>query len=54
MCEALPNGRINTGDQAVAGDYPYVVSITEDDRHFCGGFIYNERWIVTAASCVEG
>ncbi|KZS19569.1 Uncharacterized protein APZ42_013939 [Daphnia magna] len=51
---ALPNGRINTGDQAVAGDYPYVVSITEDDRHFCGGFIYNERWIVTAASCVEG
>ncbi|XP_057365122.1 trypsin alpha-like [Daphnia carinata] len=51
---ALPSGRINEGTLAEPGNYPYVVSITENDRHICGGFIYSARWIVTAASCVEG
>jgi len=48
------NGRIFEGDLAASGDFPYVVSITEDDRHFCGGFIYSSRDIVTTASCVAG
>ncbi|KAI9559822.1 hypothetical protein GHT06_013829 [Daphnia sinensis] len=48
------NGRIIEGGQATAGQFPYVVSITENDRHICGGFIYSKQWIVTAASCVEG
>nr|CAH0099929.1 unnamed protein product [Daphnia galeata] len=48
------NNRIINGDCALQGQFPYVVSITENDRHFCGGFIYNSRWVVTAASCVEG
>lgn len=39
---------------AVVGDFPYVVSITVNNRHVCGGFIYNNLWIVTAASCVSG
>jgi len=53
---ALPanNERIFEGDLAKSGEFPYVVSITENDRHFCGGFIYSEKWIVTTASCVEG
>jgi hypothetical protein len=46
--------RIIDGELAKSGQYPYVVSITENDRHFCGGFIYSNRWIVTAASCVVG
>lgn len=25
-----------------------------DSKYRCGGFIYNERWVVTAASCVSG
>ncbi len=31
---------------------PHLVSITVDDQHVCGGFIYNENWVITAASCV--
>ena len=46
--------RIIEGELATAGQFPYVVSITdENNRHFCGGFIYNDRWIVTTASCTE-
>ncbi|XP_057365133.1 chymotrypsin-1-like [Daphnia carinata] len=46
--------RIVGGDVASSGQFPYVVSITEDGRHICGGFIYSPRWIVTAASCIVG
>lgn len=31
-----------------------MVSITYDNEHICGGFIYNAKWIVTAASCFDG
>ncbi|KAI9559774.1 hypothetical protein GHT06_013780 [Daphnia sinensis] len=48
------NGRIIEGGIAYEGQFPYVVSITENGRHFCGGFIYSEKWIVTAASCIVG
>jgi hypothetical protein len=33
--------------------FPYVVSIEDDRDHFCGGFIYNPKWVVTTASCME-
>ncbi|EFX71082.1 hypothetical protein DAPPUDRAFT_309211 [Daphnia pulex] len=48
------NQRIIGGNLATTGKFPYVVSIIENDRHFCGGFIYSNRWIVTTASCVAG
>ena len=48
------NQRIIGGGSATIGQFPYVVSIIENDRHFCGGFIYSNRWIVTTASCVAG
>ena len=51
---AAPNPRIVGGGKAEPGQFPYVVSITENDKHFCGGFIYGPKWIVTAASCVSG
>ncbi|KAI9559858.1 hypothetical protein GHT06_013865 [Daphnia sinensis] len=34
--------------------FPYIVSITDTDRHYCNGFIYSARWIITTASCVVG
>lgn len=38
---------------AEEGQFPFIVSISENDAHICGGFIYNDRWIVTSASCVD-
>jgi secreted trypsin-like serine protease len=37
----------------VVTEFPYVVSIEDDLNHFCGGFIYNSKWVVTSASCME-
>ncbi|XP_057365335.1 uncharacterized protein LOC130686060 [Daphnia carinata] len=54
---ALPapnDGRINGGTMANPGDIPFIVSITDSDRHYCNGFIYSARWIITTASCVVG
>jgi len=48
------NGRIINGTPAEVGEFPYIVSVTNliTDQHLCSGFIYSDRWIVTAASCV--
>ncbi|KAI9556820.1 hypothetical protein GHT06_016611 [Daphnia sinensis] len=46
--------RIAGGTLAVEGEFPYIASIQFERRHFCSGFIYSERWIVTTASCVYG
>ncbi|XP_057365136.1 trypsin alpha-like [Daphnia carinata] len=51
---AVLNERIIGGDVATLEQFPYVVSVIENERHSCGGFIYNNRWIITAASCVDG
>jgi hypothetical protein len=32
---------------ATTGQFPYVVSIIENFRHFFSGFIYSNRWIVS-------
>lgn len=47
-------GRLVGGSQAAAAQFPFVVSVSENDLHICGGFIYNDRWVVTAASCIAG
>ncbi|EFX66676.1 hypothetical protein DAPPUDRAFT_331825 [Daphnia pulex] len=42
----------DTASVVTAEKYPFIVSVTFNDNHICGGFIYNSRFIVTAASCV--
>lgn len=50
--------KIVNGTAAPDGAYPWQVSLTVSwiadpgRAHFCGGSIYNERWIVTAAHCL--
>lgn len=50
--------KIVNGTPAADGAYPWQVSLTVSwiadpgRAHFCGGSIYNERWIVTAAHCL--
>ena len=48
------NGRIYGGALTKVGEHPYVVALKVNEEFRCGGLIYNERWIVTAASCVVG
>jgi len=43
---------VSNGTQAVSGDFPYVISVAYKEAHLCGGLVYNEKFIVTVASCV--
>ena len=49
----LPSGRINGGWTAAPGSFPYYVAVTVNEKHKCGGFLYNDRFIITAASCIS-
>lgn len=59
---AVRAGEQQSADERIAGgvtaagpkDYPYYVAVTVKDQHKCGGFIYNDRFILTAASCING
>ena len=46
-------GKISNGTQAQSGDFPYIISVAYQEAHVCGGFIYNEKFVVTVASCVN-
>lgn len=52
--DTFQTGRVSNGNLAEYGEFPYLASIAENDAHYCGGFIYNDRFIVTSASCVDG
>lgn len=47
-------GLIVGGVRAAEGAWPWQIALFERDRFICGGSIVNERWVVTAAHCVEG
>ncbi|KEY74969.1 hypothetical protein S7711_01318 [Stachybotrys chartarum IBT 7711] len=43
------------GELAVAGDFPYIVSLQRSTgSHFCGGTLVNANTVVTAAHCSTG
>lgn len=52
--------KIVGGEPARENQFPWQVSLDVSYiadpyyAHFCGGSIYNKRWIVTAAHCVKG
>jgi secreted trypsin-like serine protease len=52
--------KIIGGKPAAPGEYPWQVSLVvswiadPNQGHFCGGTIYNNKWIVTAAHCLVG
>ncbi|KAL7291011.1 hypothetical protein TKK_0015152 [Trichogramma kaykai] len=50
--------RIVNGTDAKLGEIPFQVSLRDlssgKSRHFCGGSVLNENYVVTAAHCVYG
>ena len=42
------------GQKAGASEFPWMVALIIGSKNLCGGSIIADRWILTAAHCVEG
>jgi Trypsin/Low-density lipoprotein receptor domain class A len=49
----LKLNRIVGGNEASPMEFPFIVAIYKDGNFHCGGSIYNEHWVITAAHCTK-
>lgn len=52
--EITPPAGIVGGTTAAAGDFPFIVSLSKSNSHFCGGVLLNAYTVITAAHCSVG
>ena len=45
--------RIIGGNEVSRGKYPFMASLQFDGQHFCGGSLYRQDVVITAAHCVN-
>lgn len=50
----LLDGRIFGGEDTTIDKHPWQVSLQNKGQHFCGGSLYSDNIVITAAHCVEG
>jgi len=53
-CGQKGSGRIVGGTQASVNEYPWQAALMSGSQQFCGGSLINDRYILTAAHCVDG
>ncbi|KAM9477575.1 complement factor D isoform 2-T2 [Clarias gariepinus] len=49
----LPGECITGGKEAAAHSRPYMVSLQEEGKHNCGGFLISSQWVMSAAHCFQ-
>ncbi|KAK9695308.1 Trypsin [Popillia japonica] len=52
ISNGLQDERIIGGSVADISKYPFVVSLTKNGQHFCGGAIIGREYVLTAAHCL--
>ncbi|XP_058457030.1 serine protease nudel [Malaya genurostris] len=51
--EMVESVRIVGGSNAEPAAFPFIVAIFRDGKFHCGGSIFNEHWIISAAHCCD-
>jgi len=50
--QSTKSAQITGGFEVDISERPFQISLQNDDGHFCGGSIINNRWILTATHCM--
>uniref|UniRef100_H2ZD77 Peptidase S1 domain-containing protein n=1 Tax=Ciona savignyi TaxID=51511 RepID=H2ZD77_CIOSA len=50
--DSFPNSRIVGGQESVIGQFPWQVSMQQNNRHYCGGSLITTTHVMCAAHCL--